>query len=287
MNDIEITRHADAQPRFAPLDRMIVERGTKEDWDALHHLHYKSEGRPVGANYWRLSLDGETIGVTVLTLPRPLLKERHKALEKFKPGGDTKTSNTLRYKMINRDFRVVGRIVLDTMYRGVGASYRFQNLVARMSGFRCIEIQSAMSKYNAFAQRAGFRFVKPMRSNKFEAGVSFFAKTFKEHPADTEGLLRELESLRPAVRKRRIEATKKFYYTHSALEKTGSARGRGLERVENMEPRELITQLQQLILGSPLYGLYFNPDHGREDMPTSLPLSAFDNQSVNERLIHE
>lgn len=281
----DVLHDPDAKPRFELLQHMTVSRGSKEDWDHLHHLHYKSEGRPAGANYYKLTLNGETIGVTVLTLPRPLLKERHKALPRFKPGRDTKSSNTLRYKLINSQIRVIGRIVLDTMYRGVGASYRFQNLVSRMSGFEIVEIQSAMSKYNLFAQRAGFQFVKPMRSNKYEAGIKFFASTFKSHPADTQALLFEIDSLREPFKSARIAEMRRFYYAHSALEKTGSSRDTGKDRVANMPVEELVRQLQQLILASPLYGVYRNPDYQRTDIPDTLPLLAFDAQPTTERLV--
>lgn len=285
MSKVDVSYNSGARPEFTLLRDMWVEPGTKADWDALHHLHYKSEGKPVGARYWRLELCGETIGVTALTLPRPLLKERHKAFPKLKPGNDTRLTNTARYSWINNNIRVVGRIVLDTMYRGVGASYRFQNLVARMSGWRIIEIQSAMSKYNLFAQRAGFHFVPPMRSNKYDRGLRFFRETFITHPADTEGLLIEIAAMPEAVRDVTIAAVRHFYYAHSALEKTGSARDTGKDRVANMPIDTLIRQLQQLVLGSPLYGVYSNPDHGRLNFPTRMPLLAFDNQPTDKQLI--
>lgn len=274
----------DAKPDFSLLSQMYVERGDRGDWEALHHLHYKSEGKPVGAQYYRLVLNDTTIGVTALTLPRPLLKERHVAFPKFKPGHDSKAANTARYQLINANIRVIGRIVLDTMYRGVGASYRFQNLVSRMSGYRIIEIQSAMSKYNLFAQKAGFKFVKPMRSNKYDQGLKFFRQTFEAHPADTVGILAELEAMPAGLRATRIAAVRKFYYAHSALEKTGKARDTGAARVEGLPVEELIRQLQQLILGSPLYGVYLNPDVGRDDIPARLYLPQFDAQATTETM---
>lgn len=287
MSDVEIITTPNAKSHFEPLGRMFVERGTAADWQLLHHLHYKTEGRPTGPAYWRLSLEGETVGVCVLTLPRPMLKERNIAFEQIKPKGgliDDKISNTARFKIINQNMRVIGRIVLDTLYRGVGAAYRFQNLVARMSGFRFVEIQSAMSKYNLFAQKAGFMMVKPQRSHKYEIGLKFFRSTFSSDPADTAGLLAEIENASPAYRERLLKDTRTFYYRHSAIEKTGQARSNGTSRVERLPVEELIQQLQQMILASPLYGIYPNPDFGRE-MPTHLPLTAFDRQPTNQALI--
>lgn len=280
----DVVYDASAKPNFALLEQMYVERGDRSDWEALHHLHYKTEGKPVGAHYYRLGLDGYTIGVVAMTVPRPLLKERHVAFPRFKPGADTKAANTARYQLINANIRVIGRIVLDTMYRGVGASYRFQNIVSRMSGYKIIEIQSAMSKYNLFAQRAGFKFVKPMRSNKYDQGLKFFRETFEAHPADTTGLLDELKALPEGVRATRIAAVRKFYYANSALEKTGKARDTGAARVQNLSVEELIRQLQQLILASPLYGVYLNPDVGRKDLPERIYLPQFDRQATHERM---
>lgn len=278
MSDVEILYTPYVKHSFSLLDHMFVEPGTAEDWEKLHHLHYKTEGRPFGPRYYRLSLGGETIGCTVLTMPKGLLKERHAVFPDIKPGADSRAANTARYKMINANTRVVGRIVLDTLYRGVGASYRFQNLVARQSGFRMIEIQSAMSKYNLFAQRAGFEFAKPMRSNKFEAGVKFMAQNFRTHPADTAGILEEYYAKRPAIQKRRLLDMQKFYYANSAQEKTGSNREGGWERVQAMSVEDLLRNMQQLILAAPMYGVYINPDAGRTDIPEKLPLSAFDRQ---------
>jgi len=285
VSDTSVVYAPDNAPNFPLLSEMYVERGDKKDWDALHHLHYKSQGQPFGPRYWKLVLNEQTIGVTVLTMPKGMLKERHVLFKKFKPGRDSKAANTARYQLINARFRVVGRIVLDTMYRGVGASYRFQNLVARMSGFQVIEIQSAMSKYNHFAQRAGFEFAPPMRSNKYDIGVKFFRETFASHPADTSALLAEIEALPEISRNARLKATRRFYYAHSAQEKTGSSRDTGEARVASMTTAELITNMQQMILASPLYGAYKNPDYGRKDMPDRLPLSAFDNQPTDEPLI--
>tara|TARA_R110000851_G_scaffold59347_11_gene137436 strand:- start:22883 stop:23752 length:870 start_codon:yes stop_codon:yes gene_type:complete len=279
-----VERIENAKAKFPLLNEMIVERGTAEDWHSLHHLHYKTEGKPFGPAYYRLSLHGELVGVCVLTMPKGLLKERHKVMPEIKPGGNSRMANTARYNMINANFRVVGRIVLDTMFRGVGASYRFQNLVARQSGYRFVEIQSAMSKYNMFSEKAGFRSAKLMRSNKYEKGVKFFRSTFEAHPADSGAIMAELNALRPAVAKARIQEMRKFYYANSAQEKTGNARKNGTSRVDAMEVEELLRNLQQLVLASPVYSVYVNPDAGRE-LPDKLPLSSFDNQLPTERLI--
>jgi ABC-type ATPase with predicted acetyltransferase domain len=167
------------------------------------------------------------------------------------------------------------------MYRGIGCGYRMMNLVSRMEGNTFMEIQSSMSKFNLFGQKAGFRFVKPMNANKYEQGLKFFRGTFKSSPQDFEAIVAELEAKPPADREACLQLCKDFYYRHSALEKTGNNRDRGQGRVDGMDARTIIKGLQQITLASPMYGLYKNPDKGRS-IPQELPLTAFERQGATE-----
>lgn len=270
--------------RFSLIDEMIVERGSIDDWHLLHDLHYKAEALPMGPRFWRLRLDDRTIGVLVMGAPKLLLKERHLAFPHLKPDGrETKLTNTYRAEWINSNIRVISRFVTDTMFRGIGAGYRMMNLVSRLEGYPIVEIQSSMSKFNLFGQKAGFTFVRPLNSNKYDQGLRFFRTTFAANPADFELILREIEEADPHVRARIVEEVREFYYRHSALEKTGNNRENGLKRVEGMNAKTLVKSLQQLILASPMYGVWKNPDAGRE-LPERLPLSAFDWQAPTEPL---
>jgi hypothetical protein len=271
--------------RFSLLDDMIVSRGDKSDWELLHHLHYKAEGIPMGARYWKTTLHGETIGVIVTGLPKGLLKERHIAFPKLKPkGGDTKIVNTQRYVFINDNFRVIGRFVFDTMYRGIGCGYRMMNLVARMEGNTFMEIQSSMSKFNHFGQKAGFRFVTPLNSNKFDVGIRFFRENFVASPQDYEAIVDELSSKTGLEREKLIAECRTFYYRHSHMEKTGVNKGKGTSRVDGMTDHALIKNIQQMVLASPMYGVFKNPDRGRA-LPAELALNTFDRQPPTEPLV--
>lgn len=267
---------------------MTVPRGTIEDWQMLERLLYKQSGTlPAGSHHFTLKLaDGELIGCLVMASPKLLLKERHVAFPKLKPTGqDNKLTNQYRMKWINANMSVVARVVVDTMFRGAGLAYRFTNLAARMEGKRFIEIQSSMSKYNQFAHRAGFQFVKPMRSNKYDLGIRFFRSTFTSDPADLESIMEEWRAL-PSVQQAAIEqATKAFHYKNSSLEKTGkSLGGVGERRVAGMTMRECLAQLQQMTLASPLYGVWTTPQPGLI-LPPVMPLRAFDTQSPTEPLV--
>jgi uncharacterized protein len=273
--------------RFSLIDDMFVEQGSVEDWELLHHLHYKAEKLPFGPRFWRLSLEDETIGVLVTGAPKGLLRERHIAMPNIKPKGtDTKIVNTQRYVWINGNIRVVSRFVVDTMYRGIGAGYRMMNLVSRMEGPTFMEIQSSMSKFNQFGEKAGFRFVKPANANNFEKGMKFLRSHFSANPQDFQSIIDEIESKPEIERLALIEACREFYWKTSSLERTGANRttGAGERRVKEMTAAELVKAIQQVCLASPLYGVFKNPDKGR-DIPKRLPLSAFDRQKPNEPLI--
>ena len=262
---------------------MYVEQGERADWDLLSDLHYKMASTPVGAKYWRLRFRGETIGVCVFGMSRPLLKERHALFPKLTPGQDSQISNIHRYRYINDNFRVIGRLVVDTMFRSSGVAYRFANLAARMYGFTFCEIQSSMSKYNMFAQKAGFVFAKPIRSIHYEKGLKFMRKWFSAHPADQEALMEEYSAMSAPMQQKAEKELKAFYFAHSPLEKTGSRRHYAEGVVDNWAVRRTISKIQGLCFASPLYGIYRNPDTGRE-LPACLPLLAFDCQLPTEPL---
>lgn len=284
----ECERLENCRPHLSLLDQMTVQRGTIEDWRTLEDLHYKQSGSlPAGSHHFTLKLGDELIGVLVMASPKLLLKERHVVLPRLKPTGqDNKLTNQYRMKWINANMSVVARVVVDTMYRGAGLAYRFTNIASRMEGKRFIEIQSSMSKYNLFAHKAGFQFVKPMRSNKYDVGIRFFRSTFESDPADLEAIIEEWSAKDPIERAAVEKATKDFYYAHSALEKTGkSLGGVGEARVARMSFRDCVHALQQMVLASPLYGIYTNPDVGRDDMPDVVPLTWFDNQPTDAKLI--
>lgn len=273
------------------LPEIYVEKGTIDDWNKLHELHYKAESLGIGPRIYRCVLAGETIGVGVMTVPKMLLSGRNEVFQHLKPntgGMDSRLINRHRAYWINDHACTNSRLVLDTMYRGAGIAYRMQNIMMRMTGCDVIEFQSSMSKFNPFAAKAGIRFTRPKRSANFDKGVTFFRRWFTSNPSDFIGIMAELKAMPAAVRAKCEREMRDFYYACSALEKTGNARFRGEDRRENMEVGYLLKSLQQLVLASPLYGVYLNPDaspeKGKSMLPDRVPVVAFDNQPVDQPL---
>ena len=274
----------DRSRAFSLLSSMYVERGDKEDWEELHELHYKAEGR-VSGRIWRCKMEsGQLVGVIIVSSPRLLVKGRHEAFPKLRPTGKESTlANTYRAKYINNNFSVVSRAVVDTLFRASGVSYRMLNLVTRMEHKPYLEIQSSMSKFNPFAIRAGFRFTPPHEAGAFRLGLGLCMRLFKAHPADSQGLMIEINEMTPSAREKTLETVREFYYRHSSLEKTGGKLHTGKDRINGMGTIELMKNFQQLVLAAPMYGIYKNPDFGRT-LPERLPLLAFDAQRWDEPL---
>jgi ABC-type ATPase with predicted acetyltransferase domain len=268
------------------LPEIYVERGTKADWDLLHELHYKAENLPFGPKFYRCVLRGQTIGVGVMTVSSAISSGRNKAFTHLRPnqgGMDTKLINKYRLNWINDNATTNSRLVLDTMYRGAGIAYRMQNLMMRMSGARIVEFQSSMSKFNPFAGKAGVRFVKPEPSQKYEAGLVFFRRWFDSIPSDYVGVMEELEAMPASVREKCVKEMRDFYFRNSSREKSGNKRFDARERIDGYATGWLLKQIQQLVFASPLYGVYQNPDFGRE-LPERISLLEFDVQPVDAPL---
>lgn len=281
-----------AKHALSLLPEIYVERGTKDDWDLLHELHYKAENLGIGPRIFRCVLREQTIGVGVMTVPKMLLSGRNELFKHLRPnvgGRDTKLINKYRAEWINAHACTNSRLVLDTMYRGAGIAYRMQNLMMRMTGCKFVEFQSSMSKFNPFAAKAGVRFTRPKRSANYERGLSWFRRWFESIPTDFVGIMAELNAMPDGVRQKCIDEMRKFYYAFSSMEKSGDNRMNGTKRVNALPVEKLLKNLQQLVFASPLYGVYVNPDYDDaadcpRALPERLPLLAFDNQPTDAPL---
>ena len=215
-NDVEISRHtvADYPTKLDFMDRVLVREGTVEDWHQLKSLHYKAGNCFGAASYYRAEIDGELIAVVAIVYPQLLLAERHKCFPNIKPSTETKLTNTYRGKMVTTNwFGTVSRFVIDTMYRGTGMGYQILNLACRLHNHRqAIEIKSAMSRYNPFAMRAGFRFVQPPEAEKRRNAIKAFTLFFTADPTNIEHLLAEAKTMPVSMQERARKALIDVYF---------------------------------------------------------------------------
>lgn len=289
---VSIQRVPFMPPALSILKDVYVEKGTLDDWKVLKELHYKAQALGIGPRFFRCALDdgserGLTIGCMVFTVPKPLDSGRNQVFAHLRPnqggGRDTTFMNKVRMKWINDNLILSSRTVLDTMYRGAGIAYRFKNIGYRMMGFRYVESRSSMSRYNPFSVKAGMRFVSPKAASAFDAGVRFFAANFLSPAYDNVAIKAEIEAMPLALQARTIQNLREFYYRHSSMEKSGDNRLNGTSRVDAMELGHLLKQTQQIVFGATIYAVWQNPDWQRE-LPTRIPLLAFENQAVDAPL---
>jgi hypothetical protein len=269
------------------LKEIYVEEGCHDDWMELHALHYKAENLGIWPRYFRCKLGDQLIGVGVMTVPRMNLAGRNDYFVHMKPnehGRDSRLINRHRAVWLNKYSCTNSRLVLDTMYRGVGIAYRMQNIMMRMSRYKVIEFQSSMSRFNPFAQKAGIVFTPPKRSTNYESGLKWFRRWFESVPSDFVGVFEEFNALPPKQYEKCLEEMRTFYFKHSSMEKMGDNRMKGRDRVDALAPAKLLKNLQQLVFAFPLYGVYINPDADRTDLPERIPISAFDRHRLDEPL---
>ena len=151
-----------------------------------------------------------------------------------------------------------------------------------------LEIQSSMSKYNPFAMKAGFKFIKPERPKSYESALKVFQRHFRSDPGDNESVMKELFTMAEGRRKRALRDLVADYHKNSSLAKAGRNRGTTVQDIADSLVDEasivkLLKEIHTLSFTSPLYGVYRNPDFGRE-LPDTLPLLAFDNQPLDAPL---
>lgn len=283
-----IERRERTEGVFPMLAEMCVELGTREDWDVLHGFHYRASGGMMGPRYYKVTFGKMLAGVVVLTYPRGLLKDRHRAMPAMRPepGHDTKLSNVFRFKWLNHQFALNARTVNDTLFRGIGLGYRMLNIASRMDGREYIEIQSSMSKFNEFAFKAGFQFVKPLPPKNYDAAMTIYRRWWDSNPIDQMMILEEFEQMHPAIKAKALQELRDFYWSISAIEQTGNNRIniRGDKRTDTMDIKTVVKNVNQASFSTPLYGIYKNPDHGRK-LPPRIPVLAFDRQPTDQPLI--
>lgn len=296
-SDIVVKRDTHAgKHRLSLLDHIYVEKGDKSDWEALCELHYKGHNLAAGSKFMRCVYEhnGErqVIGVMVFANPMPLNKGRNEVFPHLKPnqsgGRDTTLMNKRRMQMINRFMTWNNRTVLDTMFRSAGIAYRFKGLAYRMycsaNGFKVVESNSSMGRFNPFSVKTGMKFIKPKPANALDVGIDFFKMNFVSHPCDQVAIMDELRAMPEGVRAVIERKIREFYHKNSAMEKSGDKMHIGMSRVNALPIEKVIKETVQIVFGATIYWIWKNPDHGRV-LPERLPILAFDNQAVDAPLM--
>lgn len=139
--------------RFAHLTdtRLTIEPGSTHDLEHLSRFHYAS-GRPGPiARILRAVDDGQTIGVLVASMPT--LNGRWRAIAW--PGAYDTPDQRLNARRLNRDVRVISRVIVDPRYRGQGIAVRLVRAYLADPCTMRTEAIAAMAHACPFFERAG------------------------------------------------------------------------------------------------------------------------------------
>ncbi len=129
------------------LDRIRIEKGGINDWQALEEFHYRS-GKPFGIKYiFRAVMDSDTIvGVIVYSMPPLSCKGRNIALNRV-----------VSAEEVNRDFITISRVVVLPKFRGIGLATLLVKSTMPLVGKKYVESIAVMGKYNPFFIKAGMK----------------------------------------------------------------------------------------------------------------------------------
>lgn len=134
-------------------DEPRIEAGTTADLKPLARFHYAS-GRPGPVSrVLRAVADGETIGVLVASMPT--LNGRWRRLAW--PGAYDTPDHRANARRLNRDVRVISRVIIDPRWRGRGVAVALVRRYLSDHATRRTEALAAMAHACPFFERAGMR----------------------------------------------------------------------------------------------------------------------------------
>ncbi len=220
----------------ALLQSVRIERGSLKDYHAFDAMHYRRrEGLgPIDKIFvLRECGTGDALGVVVYGYPPLSLRPRNLAT-----GGRYHRQGAL----LNRDFRILRRLVIHPDVRGCGLA---RHLVARTLprvGTRYVECLAAMGAVNPVFERAGM--VRLGLTGARGPGRAVLAALGADPLApDFERQVRDRREVRNLVAR----------WVHRWLQATT---GRPIERIRAMTPRQLAAACVQMAGPRPVYYLW-------------------------------
>ncbi len=131
--------------------RLRIERGTRRDHDAFYRMHYRTSdelGFVSKVFILREGKGGDPLGICVYSHGPAKLALRNEA---------TDGRYTRNLKRLNREMRILRRLVLHPDLRGCGIAHRFVRRTLPLAGTRFVECLASMGAINPVFERAGMK----------------------------------------------------------------------------------------------------------------------------------
>lgn len=223
----------------ALFEKAVIERGCVGDYEAFSPMHYRHRdalGFVDRVFVMREKPGGERLGVLVTA---------HAPLELFLRNRATAGRFIRNPRRLNRELRIVRRLVMHPDVRGCGLGHRFVREALPLMGVRFVECLAAMGEINPIFERAGMTRVgrcPPPRgrlkllSRMSAMGIDPFSKDFSERVAR-----------QPRVR-RMVEETVRTW--------AGAMHGNMRFKVGNRSSQQISQTFMRLVGGTPVYYLW-------------------------------
>ncbi len=131
--------------------RLRIDRGTRRDYDAFYQMHYRTSdelGFVSKVFVLREGKGGDPLGICVYSHGPAKLALRNAA---------TDGRYTRDLKRLNREVRILRRLVLHPDIRGCGIAHRFVRRTLPLAGTRYVECLASMGAVNPVFERAGMK----------------------------------------------------------------------------------------------------------------------------------
>ena len=177
--DVEIVKNEVKPKRCCILEKVHIEKGSREDYEKLKRFHYRSKGEKELESLrmkdcYRLLYGDSLIGVIVYSVSYLNLKPRNMVFGDryvYTPG------DLYKARLINEEIARISRVVIHPKFRGIGLGEFLVKETLPKVNVKVVEVLAVMARYNPFFEKAGMLRVDYQRN---ETAVDKKIKAFLE-----------------------------------------------------------------------------------------------------------
>jgi N-acetylglutamate synthase-like GNAT family acetyltransferase len=177
--DVEIIENEVKPKQCSILEKVRIEKGSREDYEKLKRFHYRSKNEKEleslrTRDCYRLLYGNCLIGVIIYSVSYLNLKPRNMVFGEryvYTPG------NLYKARLINEEITRISRVVIHPKFRGIGlGEFLVKETLTRVNA-KVVEVLAVMARYNPFFEKAGMLRVDYQRN---ETAVDKKIKAFLE-----------------------------------------------------------------------------------------------------------
>lgn len=161
-DDIDITYEEVNVKKCSLYNQIKIEEGTIQDYYKLGKFHYRNGKFAGHFKTFKMLHNNDLIGVVCYSYPPLALKGRNTYTDRYK------NSTSEIAKLINKELKIVSRIVIHPKYRGIGLATDLLKETMPLTNQKYIELLAVMGRFNPFAEKSGMIKVEYEESNKYK-----------------------------------------------------------------------------------------------------------------------